>query len=325
MDLATDVGVDGATLLRLYREMVRGRALEEAVLRLTEERRFTGFYHPGRGQEAVPAGVCTALRPDDALFYAHRGLTYLTAKGMDPVAILGDFLGTTAGSTRGLGAGTVHCVDPDHGVLGQGGTLGSCFPLAAGAALGFQLQARDNVAVAFFGDGTAARGTFLEATVFAVARRLPLVLVCENNGLALSAAIEDTQGVSSLTPRAAGMGLRTFEVDGYDVAEVHRVAVEAVESARSGAGPVFIEAHTRRSTGHFVGDLQPYRSDSGQLRDPIEELGAALVAAGSDPSGLERIRREAQDEMNTAIDVAAAAPQPGRDRLFEGLWAEEGR
>src|SRR5690606_6126246 len=113
--------------------------------------------------------ACSPLNADDVIFYAHRGLTYLTAKGMDPVSILGDFLSTTAGSTAGLGAGTVHCVDPGNGVLGQGGTLGSCFPLATGAALGFQLQGTDRVALAFFGDGASARGTFLESAVFAVA------------------------------------------------------------------------------------------------------------------------------------------------------------
>ncbi|HRE03897.1 MAG TPA: thiamine pyrophosphate-dependent dehydrogenase E1 component subunit alpha, partial [Ilumatobacteraceae bacterium] len=217
-----------APLLSLYREMVRGRAVEDVIVRLADERAFQGFYHPGVGQEAGPVGVCAHLRETDALFYAHRGVAYLTAKGMDPVEIIGDFLGTTAGSTRGLGAGTVHCVDPERGVYGQGGTLGSCFPLAAGVALALRMQGRDDVAVAFFGDGASARGTFLEAAVFAVAKALPVVFVCENNGFAISATTRESQGVDSIAGRARGFGLPAETVDGTDVEAVWAAAGVAI-------------------------------------------------------------------------------------------------
>src|SRR3954466_13053056 len=226
--------VDADAALSIHREMVRGRAIEKEILPLCESREFSGFYHPGEGQEAVPAAFGVALERTDCIYYAHRGVTYLTAKGMSPVSILGDFAGTMAGSTRGLGAGIVHCIDLHNGVMGQGGTLGSSFPLAMGTALAMQLRGSPQVSVAFFGDGTAARGTFMESTIMAVARKLPLVLVCENNGFAVSARPQESQGVDSLVARAEGFGLRSWRVDGYDAVAVHNVAVEAIAHSRSG-------------------------------------------------------------------------------------------
>ncbi|MBI5090531.1 MAG: thiamine pyrophosphate-dependent dehydrogenase E1 component subunit alpha [Actinobacteria bacterium] len=314
---------DNDIALELYREMVRGRAIEAEIIGLCESRVFSGFYHPGEGQEAVPAAVGVALQRDDCIFYAHRGVTYLTAKGMSPVSILGDFAGTVAGSTRGLGAGIVHCIDQANGVMGQGGTLGSCFPLAMGAALAMQLRNVPQVSVAFFGDGTAARGTFLEAAVMAVARKLPVVFVCENNGYAVSARIDVSQGVGSLVARAQGMGLRTWSVDGYDAIAVHAAASDAIEHSRSGQGPTFVEAVTERRTGHFVGDLQPYRQRVAleDRRDPIDEMRERLVSAGIDADRIDQIGRDAALEMRAALDEANRHPRPGPERILEGVWA----
>ena len=329
----TEVGADASAaqrelMLALYREAVRGRAIEEQVLELVRQRVFRGFYHPGRGQEGVQAGACLALRPDDWITYAHRGLTYLTAKGMDPVAILGDFHGRLSGSTRGLGAGTVHCVDPERGIVGQGGTLGSGFPIAAGLALASKMRGEDRVAVAFFGDGASARGTFHESAISAAAWRLPVVWLCENNGWAVSAALEEVQGVSSIAARGAGWATPTEVVDGQDALAVHAAVSRAVERARAGEGPTLIEAMTARFEGHYTGDMQPYR-DREELtrtraRDPLIVLEQHLRSAGADDDELARIRDAAAAEMAEADRVAAAAPKPGPERIHEGLWAMPG-
>jgi pyruvate dehydrogenase E1 component alpha subunit len=312
------------TLLRLYREIARGRALEDVVHQLVQERSFRGFFHPGRGQEGVQAGVCAALEPDDYLLYAHRGLTYLTAKGMDPVEILGDFHGRVVGSTRGLGAGTVHCVDPDLGILGQGGTLGSCFTLSAGLAMASKSLGQTKVACAFFGDGASARGTLLEAGVTAKAWGLPVVWVCENNGWAVSVRVQDVQGTSDIAPRAEALGFHTQVVDGQDALAVYEAAREAVAQARNGV-PAFIEAKTQRIDGHYTGDMQPYRDRdevaAAKTRDPLDLAGARLTELGEDPAVLAQIREEARAEM-TAADVAARqSPFPDGSRIHEGLWA----
>lgn len=312
------------TLLGLYREIARGRALEDCVHQLVQERTFRGFFHPGRGQEGVQAGVCAALRQDDYLLYAHRGLTYLTAKGMSPVKILGDFHGRVIGSTGGLGAGTVHCVDPENGIMGQGGTLGSSFVLSAGLALASKSKGDDRVAVAFFGEGASARGTFLEAGVSAKAWGLPVVWVCENNGWAVSARVEDVQGTNDIAPRAEALGFHTQVVDGQDPAAVFEAARIAVEVARGGA-PAFIEAKTERIDGHYTGDMQPYRDRdevaAAKTRDPLVLTEQKLVDLGEDPATLERIRNEAAAEIAAANEEARQSPLPEGSRIYEGLWA----
>lgn len=315
---------DRELLLRLYRETARGRALEDVVNKLAQERLFRGFFHPGRGQEGLQAAVCTALNTDDYLLYAHRGLTYLTAKGMDPVSILGDFHGRLVGSTRGLGAGTVHCVDPAHGIMGQGGTLGSCFPLSAGLALASKTKKDGRVAAAFFGDGASARGTFLESGVTAKAWGLPVVWICENNGWAVSARVEDVQGTAHIAPRAEALGFHTQVVDGQDVLAVHAAAVEAIAQARNGV-PAFIEAKTERIEGHYTGDMQPYRSReevaAAKTRDPLVLAEQALLDLGESVEALNTIREEARAEMAAADATARQSPFPDSSRIHEGIWA----
>jgi pyruvate dehydrogenase E1 component alpha subunit len=314
-------------MLDIYREMVRGYAIERCVLELVQSREFRGFYHPGHGQEGVQAAACRALRSDDWITYAHRGLTYLTAKGMDPAQILGDFLGRTSGSTRGLGAGTVHCVDPFHGIIGQGGTLGSGFPIAAGLALANQMLGNGRVAVAFFGDGASSRGTFHESAISAAAWNLPVVWLCENNGWAVSAALEEVQGVRSVALRAEGWGIPGIVVDGQDALAVHSVVSEAVERARRGDGPTLIEAMTVRFDGHYTGDMQPYRDkeelNTARGRDPFELLEAKLRQAGVTEQQLEDIHGAADEEMADALAMARQAPKPGPERISQGIWVEE--
>lgn len=312
-------------LRRLHREVARGRAVEEQVVALVDDRTFRGFYHPGHGQEGAQAGACAALRDDDHITYAHRGLTYLTAKGMDPVALLGDFHGRVSGSTRGLGAGIVHSIDPDRGIIGQGGTLGSGFPIAAGLALAFQMQGRDSVALAFFGDGASARGTFHESAITAAAWKLPVIWFCENNGWAVSAAIEEVQGVTSIAARGEGWATPSEVVDGQDAVAVHDAVARAVARARAGGGPTLVEAMVSRFEGHYRGDMQPYRPrdqvERARRRDPLALLGRRLLAVGVEQPELDAVVEAARQEMADASRAAAAAPKPGPERVVEGVWA----
>ena len=314
---------DRANLLALYHQMARGRALEERVIALMNSREFRGFYHPGRGQEGVQAGVCSVLRKDDYLMYAHRGLTYLTAKGMDPALMLGDFLGRVGGSTGGLGAGTVHCVDVEHGIMGQGGTLGTSFTLTGGLALASQVLKQGRIATAFFGDGASARGTFLEAGVTIAAWKLPVLWICENNGWAVSARLADVQGTEDIAPRAAALGFYTEVVDGQDVQAVQAAARRAADMARDGR-PAFIEAKTIRVDGHYAGDTQPYRDKddvaSAKDRDPMKLAREVLLGWGVTDEELTRIRDDSGEEMSAAEARARLSPEPTGERIFEGLW-----
>ena len=176
----------GEKLLGFYEGMVRVMEFDRTALRLLQEGKVLAGYHSGRGQEAVAVGGCAALRPDDYIMYDHRGCGHVVAKGLSMTAAFGDFMGNVEGATRGLGAGIPHFADPDLGILGQGGTLGTCFPIAAGAAFSAKYRGTDQVMLCFFGDGTANRGTFHESVNAAAALRLPVIWLCENNGYAVS-------------------------------------------------------------------------------------------------------------------------------------------
>jgi acetoin:2,6-dichlorophenolindophenol oxidoreductase subunit alpha len=314
-----DVAKDGLAL-ELYRQVSRIRAVEMRLQSYVAEHGFGGFWHAGLGQEGVQAGAVAALRPDDYLFYAHRGLGYALVKGMPLETLLADLLGRVTGSTGGKGAGTVHFSDPGLGVMGQGGTVGSNFVLGAGAAISSQLRGEDRVTAVFFGDGAAARGTFHEAGLQAAAWKLPVIWVCENNGWAISVPIAEQSPTEDIADRAHGYGIPGVIVDGQDALAVHDAMVTAVARARAGNGPTLIEAKTLRIRGHFEGDQQKYRTDSIDgshvPRDPVTLLRAHVPAEVADS-----IDAEAKAEVDDALERALAAPKPGPEIVYKDVWA----
>ena len=311
---------DDALVERLYRLVSLIRATELRLQRHIKEHGFGGFWHPGLGQEGLQAGATAALREDDYLFYAHRGLGYALAKGMPLGALLGDLFGKSTGSTGGKGGGTVHFVDPDVGVLGQGGTLGSAFPLGAGAAVSARMLGTDRVVAIFFGDGAAARGTFHEAALQASVWRLPVVWICENNGWALSAPISEQSPTEDIADRAAAYGVPGVVVDGQDALAVHSEVTAAVERARAGEGPTLIEAKTLRIRGHYEGDQQAYRTDAVDgvtiPRDPVAILRERLPAERADA-----IDADAAATVEAEFEAMLEAPRPDASIRFEDVWA----
>jgi TPP-dependent pyruvate/acetoin dehydrogenase alpha subunit len=314
--------MDQARLTDLYEQMLRVMLWEQKQLRLIDEGKVSGFYHSGRGQEAVPVGGCAELREDDYLLYAHRGCGYMIAKGLSMSKLFGDFLANTEGTTRGLGAGIVHIAWPDLGILGQSGTLGGAFPIAAGAALSAKYRGTDQVVMCFFGEATQNRGTFHESLNVMALWKLPVVLICENNLWAVSVSAAESTCVEDVADRAKGYGIPGKVIDGMDVVAVYEAATEAVERARSGEGPTLIEAKTYRFRGHYEGDPASYREkrdlEEWQKRDPILTLAKRLSDEGVD---VEEIQAKVQREVDEALEVAEKAPMPGRERLFEGVYA----
>ncbi len=306
--------------VEIYRTVVTIRFAELRIREHVEKQGFGGFWHPGIGQEGLQAGAIAAMRPEDYLYYAHRGLGYAYAKGMDLLALFGDLLGRGVGSTRGKGGGTVHFADAAHGVLGQGGTLGSNFVMGAGTAAASQLLGDGRVTVVFFGDGASGRGTWHEAALQASVWKLPVVWICENNGWALSARFEDQSPTPHVADRAPAYGMPGVVVDGQDAMAVMDATAEAVERARSGGGPTLIEAKTLRIRGHYEGDRQPYRSDPVQgdevPNDPVHRLGEGM------PADLRHtIDAEARQLVEEAFDAALAAPRADSSVIFEDVWA----
>lgn len=312
--------------LDLYEGMVRTQAWEQRLLRMIDEGQVSGFYHSGRGQEAIPIGAVSTVRADDYLLYAHRGMGYLLAKGVGMEKLFGDFLGAAVGTTTGLGAGIVHIAWPDLGVLGQSGTLGGNFPVAVGAGLSAKYRETDQVVLSFFGEGTSSRGTFHESANAAALWKLPVVWICENNGYGATVPATDMLAVQDVSRLAAGYGMPGEIVDGQDAEAVQTAVANAVARARAGEGPSLVEAKTYRFRGHYEGDPQGYRSkaeiEDWRTRDPITSYAARLQDRGdATDASLASLRLRVNQEVDAAAEVALASPQPSTERIFEGLYS----
>jgi TPP-dependent pyruvate/acetoin dehydrogenase alpha subunit len=299
---------DRCRFLDLHRTVARIRAFEELVALHFRAGDIHGFVHISTGQEAVAAGACAALRPDDMIATTHRGHGHCIAKGADPVAMMAELFGRESGLCRGKG-GSMHIADPAIGILGANGIVGAGIPIAVGAALSSRLLRTGSVTLVFFGEGAVHCGAFHEGITLAVAWSVPVVFVCENNGYA-EFTRSDRWGGPTILERAQAYGMPATAVDGNDPVLVEDVVREAVERARSGHGPVFVEAKTTRASGHYEGDPQRYRP-SNELdglgdRDPLVVMRLRL----DDPEEAGRIETAAEDEMKTAVRIALDEPYP---------------
>ncbi|MEU6415958.1 thiamine pyrophosphate-dependent dehydrogenase E1 component subunit alpha [Streptomyces spiralis] len=316
----TQVQADTELLLRMFTTVARARALEDALALHIRDHGFAGFWHPGKGQEGAVAGACAALRTDDYLFYQGRGATWPLAKGMGLQPIIGDLLGRVTGSTGGKGAGVPHWADPALGIMGEGATLGSVYPLAAGAALSARMRGTDQVALADFGDGTSHRGTFHETLIQAAGWKLPLIYFCENNGVSVSTRFDDVSPTPNVADRASAYGIPGVVVDGHDAVEVYRVTAEAVERARAGEGPTLIEAKVTRVGGHWEGDAQQYRPADylKDYRDPLEVLRHHLGEEHAETA--DKIVADAAAEVAEELRRAEAADLPDPQIIMKDVF-----
>ncbi|HEX6458087.1 MAG TPA: thiamine pyrophosphate-dependent dehydrogenase E1 component subunit alpha [Thermoleophilaceae bacterium] len=306
---------DTATLLDGYGRMLLLRYFEEAMQRLFLRGEIHGTVHLYTGQEAVSVGVCAALEQGDQVAATYRGHGAALAKGTEPEALAAELMGRDTGACGGR-AGSMNVIDLDHGLLGCFGIVGGSIATATGAALTAQREGR--VVVAFFGDGAANQAYFHECLNFAQVMHLPVVFVCENNGYGEFTPMAQVTAGGDIAARAATYGMPSGKVDGNDLEAVIGAATQAVNGARAGDGPSFIEALTYRHLGHSKSDPGAYRPegelDSWLQRDPIVLLRGRLSAQhGVEDEQLDAVERETQERINHAIEAALEAPYPDPD------------
>ena len=227
----------------MQRRMLVIRGFEERVAVLYRDGEVPGFVHLSIGQEAAAVGACWPLQATDVITSTHRGHGHCLAKGLDPLGMFAELMGKDEGTNRGRG-GSMHIADPALGIFGANGIVGAGLPIAAGAATAAQLRDDGSVAVAFFGDGAVAHGTFHEAVNLAAVWKLPVIFFCENNGYA-EFSPASTQHAATLEQRAAGYGVDYVAVDGNDV-----VATAAAMQQRGRGGARRTRSRDRRG-GHL--------------------------------------------------------------------------
>lgn len=311
----------------IHRRMLRIRLFEEAAGRLSEAGRVPGFIHLYVGQEAVAAGVCTALRDTDQVSSTHRGHGHLVAKGGDLSRMMAELMGKSTGYCGGKG-GSMHVCDLDLNMLGANGIVGGGVPIAVGAGFANKYRANGAVSVAFFGDGATNIGAFHEAANMAATLGLPVLFVCENNEYAEFTPRDLTMAITDVVERAAAYGMPGAKVDGMDPVAVFDATTAALASARQGDGPSFIECKTYRFYNHHgVQTLgMKYRSDAEveqwRARDPIPRHEDLMVRVGAmTPDGIEALRAEIAAEVETAIEFAEQSPLPDPDGLLADVYS----
>lgn len=305
----------GEDLVAMLTAMLRIRQFERRAKELFLEGRIKGTAHSSVGQEAIAAGACKALEPEDFILTHHRGHGHTIAKGAELRRMMAELMGKAEGYCYGLG-GSMHIADFERRILGANGIVGAGMGLGTGAALAEQLGGSGAVGIAFFGDGAASEGIFHEAMNLAAIWRLPLIFFCENNLYGLSTPSDGVIAGGGIARRAAAYDLPGRRIDGNDAAAVHDTVLRAALRARAGEGPSLIEALTYRWDDHSMrANLQRYRSEDEEAQwrdvDPILRLRDRTAEAGLlDQAGYDELAAQAEREVEDAIDWASALPEP---------------
>jgi len=314
-------------LKRMYRDMVRIREFEEACPKLYSEGKMGGFLHLYSGQEAVGVGTAHALRSTDYMVAAYREHGLILAKGAHPNEIMAELYGKATGCSRGKG-GSMHMFDAELRFMGGYGIVGGHLPIAVGIGYSIIYRELDEVVVCLFGDGATNQGVFHEAMNMAALYRVPVVFVCENNGYGIGTSVERASAVQQLYKKSCAYETHGMKVDGMDVLAVYSGVREAVERARHGGGPTYIEAITYRFRGHSISDPGTYRSEQEKKiwrdRDPIPKLGNFLVETGLvSADALKKIDTEEQELIRQAIAFAEESPDPAPEELWTDVYADD--
>lgn len=310
----------------LYLGLVRCRKFEEKVVELYPQQEMRCPTHLSLGQEAVAAGVCAALRKDDIIFSTHRCHSHTIAKGADLKFLMAELYGKATGCSKGKG-GSMHFLQPDIGAYGASAIVGGSAPLAVGAALAAKMKGKDHIAVAFYGDGAIEQGTFHECLNFASLKQLPVLFVCENNFYATCSHISARQPYDDLYRRAESYNIPGIQVDGTKAEEVYFAAREAVERARSGRGPTFIEGRCYRWKEH-VGPNYDYdlgfrtKDELDEWMDdcPVKHFEVNAVKNKIlTQKALQEISDAVQKDVEDAVRFAKESPFPKPEELYDDV------
>lgn len=314
-----------AWLLEGWKTMLRIRRAEEAIARLVESGEATCPCHLYIGQEAIASGVCSELKQDDTVWGGHRSHGHYLAKGGSLTAMFAEILGKSTGCSAGRG-GSMHLFAPHQGIPGTVPIVAATVPLATGAAMAYKMRKEQRVAVAFFGDGTLEEGHVHESLNLAALYRLPVLFVCENNLYASHLHWSERRASDNLYEAGLFHGVPGERLDGNDVAQVADASRRAVERARQGLGPTFLECRTFRWRGHVGAsfDLDVGVQRRGELRDwllkdPIARVEQELVGGNE----MARASQAIDLEIEQALETARRAPAPTAGRVLEHVFTQE--
>ncbi|MFC2145033.1 thiamine pyrophosphate-dependent dehydrogenase E1 component subunit alpha [Actinomycetota bacterium] len=317
-------------LLELYRKMKLSRRFEEKVVELVNENEIFSTTHEYIGEEAVAAGICTALNDDDYMMSTHRGHGHMVCKGGELKYMFSELMGKENGYNKGKG-GSMHIANPEIGILGANGIVGAGVPIACGAALALKMDGSGKIIVSFYGDGAANQGVVHEAMNMAAIWSLPILFVCENNQYAVSTSVNYSSKIKDLSQRAKSYGFPGITVDGMNAVKVYEKALKICDYIRKGNGPYLLECKTYRYHGHFTAEPMlgiKYRDDEEIKRykslDPIDKLKKFLLDEKiSKNEEIEEIDKKIEKQIQEAVYFAKKSKFPEAEDALNGMYATE--
>ncbi|GAC1321152.1 MAG: 3-methyl-2-oxobutanoate dehydrogenase subunit alpha [Chloroflexota bacterium] len=321
-----DFGLADERAMHLYYAMLVTRRLSAAALRLAMNGSINVSI-PSDGHEAAQIASIFALRTDDPVYLFYLSLPAAYARGMSAREIFLDYFGASDSPSSGGKNLPGHWAKRELNLMSVSGSVATHIPHAVGSALAARLRGQTTVSIAYFGDGGPSKSDFHEGLNFAAVHQLPVVLFCENNGLAISVPFERQSPVRSVADRAVGYAVVGISADGSDPLQVYRVMREAVDAARAGRGPALIEARVRRLGQHTsqVGDMcTPEEVAYARRSDSIPRFARYLRHQGLLDAHKERqLTKRADEEVADAVEFAGLAAPPPLDRAFRDVYSRD--
>ena len=311
--------------LDLYRRMVLIRRFEEKAAEMYGRAKIGGFLHLYIGEEAVAAGAIPLLEDRDYIVTHYRDHGHAIARGLDTNRLMAELFGKATGTSRGKG-GSMHIFDVTKGFLGGYAIVGAMMPIAVGLAQASRYLDEGRVCVCIFGDGAVNEGEFHESLNLAALWKLPVVFLLENNGFGMGTRVERAHAGLDMAHLADAFCIPSEQVDGMDLLAVREAAGRAIDHARSGEGPFFLEALTYRFRGHSMADPMQYRDkeeeEHWRRRDPILLFRQRLELEGLTEEAFDEIDRGVDQEVEEAVRYAEESPALPVEGLFEDIYEE---
>ncbi len=315
------------TYLEWYKSMYLMRKFEEKAGQLYGQQKIRGFCHLYIGQEAVMAGTISATRPDDSVITSYRDHAHALAKGVSANACMAELYGKITGCSKGKG-GSMHFFSKEHKMMGGHGIVGGQIPLGAGIAFAEKYLGKDSVNVCFMGDGAVRQGSLNETFNMAMLWKLPVIFVCENNGYAMGTSVKRTTNMEDIYKIGLAFDMPSMPVDGMDPVAVHTAMDEAVQRARAGEGPTFLEIRTYRYKGHSMSDPAKYRTkeelEAYKDRDPVLSIKHAILENKyADEEWFKNVETEVKQIVDDAVKFAEESPYPSVEELYQDIYVQE--
>ncbi|WP_113660669.1 pyruvate dehydrogenase (acetyl-transferring) E1 component subunit alpha [Pedobacter nanyangensis] len=320
------VEINKDTYLKWFESMLLMRKFEEKTGQLYGQQKIRGFCHLYIGQEAVVAGAVSAMQKGDSMITSYRDHAHGLALGMSANSIMAEMYGKVTGCSKGKG-GSMHIFSKEHDFYGGHGIVGGQMPLGAGIAFAEKYKGTNNVNICYMGDGAVRQGALNESFNMAMLWKLPVVFVCENNGYAMGTSVERTTNMMDIYKIGLGFDMPCAPVDGMDPVAVHNAMDEAIQRARAGEGPTFLEMRTYRYRGHSMSDPAKYRTkeelEEYKAKDPIEQVREVILKEKyADEAWITEIEEKVKSIVDESVKFAEESPWPQPEELFDDIYVD---